>query len=248
MKIYKFSTISPYLPKRNANLPSNNRYPYSNIADSISFSSKNLNIQQNNECLPHTLKEALDNEIFVFEKSNGKNFKGTIREYFSNSILDWSKDRMRMLNPRYGGVFHNTYLEDALNIINSGLDYTKTSRVQAGPGTYFSPYQDLTYGNISLNGVYVGKMEEIPVFEDRFYEPVLCNSSLIELVGKYADSQKDITQKINKYCHDLLVDDMGIDVLYCATKRQPCYVAFNDKTMKLSPYNFKIINGKLVWN
>ena len=117
----------------------------------------------------------------------------------------------------------------------------------AGPGTYFSPCQDLSYGSVALKGVYTGKMKEIPVFKERFYDGVLYNSCINKLVQKFANSDKESNQFLNKYCHDLLVNDFRIDVLYCAMKRQSCYVVLNDKSFNLSPHNFKVVNGRIVW-
>lgn len=213
-------------------------------ADTVSFSGKCSQAKSNKSDLPQELKDAFDNKVFKFKKESGEVFEGTIREYLESSISCWSDVRLSVVK---SGVIHSTMLENALEMLDSGLDYSKNYRVQAGPGTYFAGYQDMNYGNIALEGTYTGDMAEIPVFESKFYDGIMNNQEIIKLAEGFAPAREESYKLTNKYCHDLLVNEMGIDILYCAMGSNSCYVALNDDKMSLRPYNFKMVNGRHQW-
>ena len=244
--ISKISFNVPKINFSNTNATSKNTLERSPKTDTVSFSGNCECPACNNE-LPEGLKETLDNKVFTFKKDNGEEFVGTIKEYLNDSILSWDDNRMYAAK---SGVIHSTMFENAMEMLNKGLDYSKNYRVQAGPGTYFAGYQDMTYGKVALRGTYVGEQEEIPVFESKFYDGIMYCDELKQTVKDFA-GEEEITNKtyklVNKYCHDLLVDEMGIDILYCAMGMNSCYVALNDDKMSLRPYNFKVVNGQLRW-
>ncbi len=207
-------------------------------SDTVNFSGKCSCPVCNEGELPQELKDIFDNKTFTFKKADGSEFEGTIKEYLEDSILYWDKDRMQYA----GGLIHNTYFENAKEMIENGLDYSKNYRVQAGPGTYFAAFQDLRYGKIAVEGSYSGPQKEMPVFERRFYDGIMDNNEIKETAAKYVNENapSDKTYKlVNKYCHDVLVNELGIDILYCAMGAESCFVALNDDTMSLRAYNFK---------
>lgn len=177
------------------------------------------------------LKEELDSRIFTFETYDGEEFEGTIKDYFKSCII-----AKRPMYQTY--MYHCTTDKDtAMNIINNGLDWTKTNRMKAGPGTYFSPSSvggsEQGAGSIPIEGVYIGNKREYPVFSTNFYEAITGNQELNETASKYGDS----TKLINKYCHDLLQYDLGIDFLYASTGRGTgAYSVLNNDCLRLSKY------------
>lgn len=181
------------------------------------------------------VKDMLDNNVFTFKKDNGEIFEGTIREYFENSIIR-KNDTWEM------SLIHcTTTKEVAESIIRDGLDWTKTGRMKCGPGTYFSPSAacgtEQGAGSIPIEGIYMGNKKKYPVFEQNFYMAVDGNSQITDAVSSMQDGNaRDI---INKYCHDLLLNEMGFDFLYAGSGRGVgSYVILNDKCMELSKYNW----------
>ena len=121
--------------------------------------------------LKEHVKKELDNKVFTFTKYDGEEFKGTIREYFENSITN-----KRAINNVY--MYHCTDSKNtALSIIKNGLDWTKTNRMKAGPGTYFSPSSvggmEQGAGSVPIEAHYIGDKREYPVFETNFYEAMM---------------------------------------------------------------------------
>ena len=204
--------------------------------DCVSFSGiKGVKIAQD-------LKNALDTRVFKFRKNNGQIFEGTIKEYLKSCNI--RNDDIKYL--KQTGIMHNTYFEQAKAILEHGLDWTKTSRVQCGPGTYFIPCQDFNYGPVAIEGFYQGNMKKLPIFEKNFYEAIRDNREVHGIISKYGVS--DTNKTLNQYCHDVLADEMGIDVLYSPNRESACYVVLKDDSLKLHPYNFKIVDGKIKRN
>ena len=220
-------------PYQNNNKCLQNTLERTPVRDSVNFSGiKGIKIAQD-------LKNALDLKVFKFKKNNGQIFEGTIKEYLKSCNVR-NSDIKRL---RQTGIMHNTYFEQAKAILENGLDWTKTSRVQCGPGTYFIPCQDFNYGPVAIEGFYQGKMDKLPVFEKNFYEAIKNNREVHDLISKYGVA--DTNKTLNQYCHDILTDDMGIDILYSPNRESACYVVLKDDSLKLRPYNFKIVDGKL---
>lgn len=227
--------ISLFLPKVNFKGNSNvkitsNRFEKTPDVDEVTISKKKLTGEEQ-------FKEIMDNKVFTFAKSDGSEFVGTIKEYFENSIIDWSEKAMS--TPR-GGVIHSTYWECAKDILENGLDADKASRVQAGPGAYFAAFQDMNYGKIAVSGRYTGSQKELPAFEKRFYDGIMGNSEILAIAKDFSDENQDAYKLVNRYCRDLLKNEMGIDILYCAMGMNSCYVALDDSKMHVEPYNFRV--------
>lgn len=207
------------------------------MADSINFCGK-----CKEKSLPVELKEIFDNKVFDFKKLDGTDFRGTIQEYLESSIMRY--DDLMIRAAYSGGLIHSTNFESATDILENGLDYSKSSRIQAGPGTYFAGFQDSNYGSCALSATYMGDMKEMPVFEPQFYDAIMENEELKAIARKFAPTEKESYKLTNKYCHDILVDKMGVDVLYCNMGMDSCFVVLNDDKFELRPYNYKIVNGR----
>lgn len=193
------------------------------------------------------LKNIFDNKEFHFTRNDGTEFDGTIKEYFEESIMQYSKARMETAK---SGLIHSTRLENAVSMVENGLDYSKNYRVQAGPGTYFAAFQDMSYGNIAVEGTYMGDKKKIPVFESQFYDAIMHNEDIQAIAQEFSTEDIAAYKNINKYCRDLMVNEMGIDVLFCAMGTESCWVVLNDETFDVQPYNFKYEhgdNGKINW-
>lgn len=229
-------SFNTFVPKALNNRTMANTLERSPKQDSVSFSGIKASE------VSSELKEILDKAVFKFKKYNGEIFEGTIKEYLQNCHR--LKGDTRFI--RESGIIHNTYSEDALAMIKNGLDWTKTSRVQCGPGTYFIPCQNFNYGPVAIEAKYTGKMKEMPVFEKNFYEAIVYNKELRDIVEK--SNPENPNKVLNKYCHDLLTNDMGIDVLYSPNRESGCYVVLNDKSVNLRPYNFHIEGGQVKYN
>lgn len=209
-----------------------NKLERTTYQDIISFSAN-----KESSGISEKTKEMLDNTKFIFIKNNGEKFEGTIKEYLKNSIIRKSRIFPRM------SMFHCTQTkETGENIIKSGLDWTKTIRKKCGPGTYFSMSsiggEEYGSGSVPIEGKYIGDKTEYPVLEPCFYQAIENNPNIIQAVSKYEQSE-DISSVINKYCHDVLCNDMGIDFLYASTGRAGgCYVVLKDNCMKLSKFGW----------
>lgn len=227
------SKISFNLPKVNfatTKAMINNNLERSPKSDQVSFSGANL-LE-----LDADLKSLLDNSVFTFQKYNGKEFCGTIKEYLENSIIRYEN------TDRLGTLIHCTHTKEvADDIIKNGLDWTKTSRMKCGPGTYFSQSlfggSEQGAGSVPIVAFYNGKKDKYPIFEPCFYEAIIYNKELAETLGKLCGSDK--TKVINKYCHDLLQDEMGIDVLYASSGRSAgAFAVINNDCMFLKRYGW----------
>lgn len=209
-------------------LPANNNNTLERVPskDSVSFSGAVNNSAEDK------VKDLLDNTAFEFKKANGDVFKGTIKEYFEDSIINHNSTKNLSL------VHCTTSKEAANSIIENGLDWQKTGRMKCGPGTYFAMStfggSEQGAGSIPIEGTYIGDKDEYPVFSKNFYEAVTYNQDLQNAV---AEIVPDNTNKaVNKYCHDLLQDDMGIDLLYASSGYGTgAYAVINNDCMKLSP-------------
>ncbi len=176
--------------------------------------------------IPADIKETLDNTIFTFKKSNGRVFKGTIRDYINNSIKG-TQDI-----PGYFSLIHCTSSKEvATQILRKGLDWTKTSRMKCGPGTYFLPSMaggmEQGGGSVAIEGTYIGNKRKYTIFAPNFYTAIDDNIEINDAVkNRYY---------VNKYCHDYLEKDLGIDILYASSGRGVgSFVVVNDKCMRLS--------------
>ena len=214
---------------------SNNSGKYSSIKqypikDSVSFSAcKNTNISSE-------LETILDNQSFTFKKHDGSEFKGTIREYLNDSII----------NPtapiREVPLIHCTATKEiAEDIIQNGLDWTKTGRMKCGPGTYFSLSMADSIGqgagSVAIQGEYTGDQNEMGIFEPCFYTAIEGNKEILDLIKKTQGGNEN--KILNEYCHNILMNEMGYDIIYAASGRTSgAYVVLNDNCMKLSKYNW----------
>lgn len=180
------------------------------------------------------LKKEFDKKIFTFLKEDGSEFSGTIKEYFKNCIIG--------MNPvRKEYMYHCTPNKETVrSILAEGLDWTKTNRMKAGPGTYFSPSRmggaEQGAGNNAIEAVYIGNKREYPVFSKNFYEAVDFNKEIQNTASEYGEDGREL---VNKYCHDVLCDEMGIDYLYASTGRGTgAYTVLKNDCMQLSasPY------------
>ncbi len=179
------------------------------------------------------IKNFLDKKSFEFTKTNGEVFTGTIKEFFENSIISTRPSR-------YLSLIHCTSTKEvAKDIIANGLDWQKTSRMRCGPGVYFAPTVQVGIeqggGSVPIEGTYIGNKEKFPIFENRFYDSVLGNEEILNSVSKLTSGNTE--KAINKYSHNLLCNDMGIDLLYASSGYGTgAYVVLNDKCMELAPY------------
>lgn len=227
------SKISFNVPKINflgAKAVNKNTLERSPKNDEVNFSGVNLPV------LDSDLKSLLDNSVFTFQKYNGKEFQGTIKEYFENSVIRYEN------MGRLGSLIHCTQTKDiADDIIKNGLDWTKTSRLKCGPGTYFSQSSvggsEQGAGSVPIAAFYKGKKDKYPIFEPCFYEAVIYNKELMDKLDGICGNDK--TKVINRYCHDLLQDEMGIDVLYASSGRSAgAFAVLNNDCMSLRRYGW----------
>ena len=215
--------------KGNTNTTTNNKLEKSPSKDCIEINSKN------NQTISPEVKRVLDSMVFPFKKNNGEVYEGTIKDYLKSSVIGTRP--MRNIS-----LIHCTSTKDtAEQMIKTGLDWTKTGRMKCGPGSYFSPSAaggtEQGAGSIPVEGIYIGNKKEYAIFEPCFYEAIESQTELKELVSKLQD--EDARKTINKYCHDFIQDEMGIDILYASSGRGVgSYVVFNDKCMKLQKYNW----------
>lgn len=181
------------------------------------------------------LKEMLDNTEFTLRKYNGEIFTGTIREYLHHSVINKRSAKNIKL-------IHCTQLrETAEEILRKGLDWTKTSRMKCGPGTYFSQSvadsMEQGAGSVPIEGEYIGDKENYFIFEPRFYEAINYNQEIEQAVSQKQEGNP--TQLVNKYCHDILQNEMDIDFLYAASGRcSGAFVVLNNNCMKLSKHGW----------
>ncbi len=185
--------------------------------------------------IPEATKKVLDTTSFKFTKNNGEIFEGTIKDYLKSSLIC----RRPFDEP---SLIHCTDTKQtAEDIINNGLDWTKTGRMKCGPGTYFSVSQAASMeqgtGSIALEGTYIGDKNKFATFEPSFYTAIDGNPDILNAVSKVQDGNERNT--INKYCHDFIMDEMGVDILYASSGRcVGAFVVLNDNTMKLSKYGW----------
>ena len=185
------------------------------------------------------IKDVLDKKVFSFDTNDGKKgkFIGTIREFFEHSII--SKRRVSKDETMY----HCTSTkENANRILENGLDWTKTSRMICGPATYFSGASmggaEQGAGSIVIQGRYKGSMKEYPIFSPCFYKAIQYNNQIKQTIIEVS-GENDVYKKLNKYCHDLILYDMGIDFLYAGSGYNVgAYAVFNDECMELSKFNW----------
>lgn len=175
-------------------------------------------------------KEVLKDAVFEFDL-DGEKFEGTLQEYFEHCIIN-PKGHMPT-----GEIYHGTMQENVNSMLSKGLDYTKTNREKCGPGTYFTGGMGsiFSYGGAMLKGEYHGKQKTLPVFSPNFYTAVV-NQPDIEDKLKEEVSSSCAAGKLLKVCaHDILANDMGIDMLYASGGRsEGCFVVLNDNCIRLS--------------
>ena len=218
------SPINGILKPQKTNLLKNqNRISFSSACDSVSFG----NIDKDEQ-----VKALLDNTTFVFVDSEGEKFEGTIRGYFEDSVINY-----RDIGENFD-MYHSTSREAAEDIVNNGLDWTKTNRMKCGPGTYFSPIKGggsmQGGGAYNVKAVYTGDTKNYPVFEPSFYEAIENNKELNDAVSEITGKEGS-REAINRYCHDLLQNDMEIDFLYAAAgSGGGGYVVFNNDCCDLT--------------
>lgn len=229
-KISYFPTHKIYL--NNINNYKTNSFQRTPKNDIVSFSASAENK------IPNNIKETLDRKVFTLKKDNGELFEGTIKEYFENSIIN-------KVSTKYTNFIHCTPTKEiANNIIENGLDWTKTKRMRLGPGTYFSPSAaggtEQGGGMVPIEAEYIGNKKEYPVFEQNFYNGILDNQEIKNTVRELLkeNTSKYTTEDIiDIYCHDIIEKEMGIDFLYGATGRGVgAYAVYNNDCVKLSKY------------
>lgn len=180
--------------------------------------------------IPSDIKKILDNKVFTFEKDDGKIFKGTIKDYINNSIIGTND-----INNGFSLIHCTSSKEVGTQILRKGLDWTKTSRMKCGPGTYFLPSMaggmEQGGGSVAIEGRYIGNKRNFTIFEPNFYTAIDDNIQINDAVkNRYY---------VNKYCHDYLEKDLGIDILYASSGRGVgSFVVVNDKCMRLSRYGW----------
>ncbi len=203
--------------------------------DTVSFGSMSNSIQAQDGSLPKDVAELLDNKVFKFQDDNGEVFKGTLKDYLKDSVIGY-----RDISP-YMSFIHNTQCKETANeIIRKGLDWTKTNRMKCGPGTYFTTSygagSEFGSGSVPVEGVYIGNKNKFCVFKPCFYEAVTSNKDLISSVNKLLGGNKEklADEYVNKYCHDYLQYDMGLDFIYAGAGRGVgAFVVLNDKCMSM---------------
>ena len=85
-------------------------------------------------------------------------------------------------------------------------------------------------GSVPIEGIYIGEKESYPIFENRFYDSVINNDDILNAVSKLTIDNP--IKAINRYSHNLLCDDMGIDLLYASSGYGTgAYVVLNNKCM-----------------
>ena len=177
-------------------------------------------------------KEILNNTPFKFKIKNDE-FEGTLREYF-----EFCKTGERPIIRYDNEIYHGTTRECVDSMIK-GLDYTKNSTTKCGPGTYFSPSQAVAmiFGRAFLGAKYIGNKTTMPSFRESFYEPVMYSSKITNTLCDELNIDNNTASKLLKVCaHDILVDDMGIDILVSSSGygSSSYYVVLNDNCMRLS--------------
>lgn len=213
-------------------------------SDTVSFTCSKTHLSNKNKGVPQNVinylgdnvqyldeaKSILNDAVFEFPIDKNTTFKGTLRDYFEISIIN---DKGPVPCHR---IYHGTLKESKDAILKEGkLNYTKTGRTRCAPGTYFSGGMGsiFSYGSSCLEAEYVGKMKNLPVFRYNFYEEVNENQEIHSLLAdKLPNANID---KLLKVCaHDILANDMGIDMLYsCGGRAEGCFVVLNDECMKL---------------
>lgn len=225
------SSQIPILNNQNStnNIKRNNILERSPQSDTVSFgSSKKAEI-------PPETKKVLDTTSFTFRKNDGEIFEWTIKDYLKSSLIC-----RRPFNA--SSLIHCTGTkETAEDMIKNGLDWTKTGRMKCGPGTYFSVTQAASMeqgtGAVTVEGTYIGDKNKFATFEPCFYTAIDGNTEILNAVSEVQNS--DARSTINKYCHDFLMDEMGIDILYAASGRcVGSFVVLNDKAMQLSKHDW----------
>ncbi len=174
-------------------------------------------------------KEILNDAVFEF-KLDGEKFEGTLQEYFEHCIIN-----PKGYLPRCE-IYHGISKENIDSMLSEGLDYTKTVREKCGPGTYFTGGMGsiFSYGGAMLKGEYCGKQETMPVFSPNFYTAVV-NHPEIGRVLKDEIGPCNAGRLLKVCAHDILTDNMGIDILYASGGRsEGCFVVLNDDCMHLS--------------
>lgn len=160
-------------------------------------------------------REEKKEPVYQFKLGDGSPFEGTVKEFLEASIIRWNKADDQTM-------YHVPYTtDDGEQMLKEGLNWKKTRRMQAGPGTYFSP--SLGCGEFSglgykaIEGRYIGDKKEYPVMEKGFYDR-LCEGAPIT-AAEY---------------HDIMVNDLGVDFIYAGTGRAGgAYVVLNDNCMSL---------------
>lgn len=175
------------------------------------------------------IKNFLDTEKFEIKAHDGSKKLMTIREAIEESIVQTDNVNATL--------FHSTFVkENGQQIIDNGFDPNKISRVQLGPGFYFSGSEGgaREYNSCVLKADCKGKTA---IFNEPYYERIVSSgipSKLAEFIGF---SSKDygtgmiefqMTDKIlNEYTRNLIVDELGYDMAYGRAKQDTCYVVYN---------------------
>lgn len=222
---FKLNTNTPVIKKQ----ATTNKLQRSPKADVVNFGAKDLNM------VPKDIVDCLDNENFEFKTKDGNVFIGTIKEYLNDCIVGYRDI------PRNFSITHCTHCKDtAQKIINDGLDWTKTTRMKCGPGTYFamgcSAGSEFGSGGVPIKGIYIGDKKEYCVFKPCFYEAITGNTGLNARIKDLLDGDKNNLhlKYISRYCHDYLQYDLGLDFLYAGAGRGTgAFVVLNDKCMRL---------------
>jgi len=184
------------------------------------------------------IKEMLDTKVFEFKKYDGKTYLGTIREYLKDSLVSHTRI------DRYTELYHAAYTTNSADrMVEEGLNWRKTGRTKCGPGTYFC--ESYIAGAEScgaslraiVEGRYIGKKPQCPIFETCFYDAITSNPEIGKSI-KQIDGSRNVYETINEYCHDILADEMGIDILLSSSGMAgPCYVVLNDKSVRIKRYD-----------
>lgn len=190
--------------------------------------------------LDERLKEYLDNTKFEIETATGRKEMMTVREAVTSSIIKSFGDLDMTL---YHATWSTTTGDQ---IIKNGFDVDKIARTQFGPGFYFSPSQGsaMEYNSAILKADCKGKCAHVdgPYF-DRITNAEV-TTSIANFIGlpmkEYGTAKYGLNaarKVLYEYTRNILVNDLGYDMAYGASRFDSCYVVYNPKSISNIRYN-----------
>ncbi len=184
--------------------------------------------------LDERLKNYLDNTPFEIETASGRKEMMTVKEAIQSSIIKSLGDVDKTL-------YHSTWSTTTGDqIIKNGFDVDKIARTQFGPGFYFSPSYGSAreYNSAVLKADCKGKcaLVEGPYFDRITNTGVTTEiANFIEIPqSEYGTAKYGLNaarKVLFEYTRDLIVNELGYDMAYGASRFDACYVVYNPKAI-----------------